>query len=76
MNTLSDTRGMLIIDWGMKVLPQEYLESSKNWFGKKGKHFVFSFQYINGIPTGTSVSVKKTMQLGWRLEASREKRNI
>ena len=36
LSTLTDSRGMLIVDWVMRVLPQEYLESSKNWFIKKG----------------------------------------
>ena len=42
LKSLSAEKGLLIVDWGMKCLPQEYLEKSKNWFGKKGMSWAFA----------------------------------
>ena len=42
LKSLSASKALLIIDWGMKCLPQEYLEKSKNWYGKKGMSWAFA----------------------------------
>ena len=42
LKSLSNNKGLLIIDWGMKCLPQEYLEMCKNWYGKKGMSWSFA----------------------------------
>ena len=42
LKSLTAEKGLLIVDWGMKCLPQEYLEKSKNWFGKKGMSWSFA----------------------------------
>ena len=42
LKSLSFEKGLLIVDWGMKCLPQEYLETSKNWYGKKGMSWAFA----------------------------------
>ena len=35
LKSLTNEKALLITDWGMKCLPQEYLGKSKNWYGKK-----------------------------------------
>ena len=42
LKSLNAEKALVIVDWGMKCLPQEYLEKSKNWFGKKGMSWAFA----------------------------------
>ena len=42
LKSLSFEKGLLIVDWRMICLPQAYLETTKNWYGKKGMSWSFA----------------------------------
>ena len=51
INALGEHSALIVSDWAMKFIPQQYRESQQDWFGKRGMSWQIAvgFRQVDGI---------------------------